>query len=34
MFLASAKSITGVTIAVDGGQHLAWQLADAANIEE
>jgi NAD(P)-dependent dehydrogenase (short-subunit alcohol dehydrogenase family) len=34
LFLAAAKNITGVTIAVDGGQHLAWQGADAANLEE
>ena len=25
LFLAGARSITGVTIAVDGGQHLAWR---------
>jgi NAD(P)-dependent dehydrogenase (short-subunit alcohol dehydrogenase family) len=33
LFLASANSITGVTIAVDGGQHLAWQTGAAADIE-
>jgi NAD(P)-dependent dehydrogenase (short-subunit alcohol dehydrogenase family) len=32
LFLASAKSITGVTIAVDGGQHLAWPTL--GNLEE
>jgi hypothetical protein len=26
--------VTGVTIAVDGGQHLAWRTADAAEVEE
>jgi len=26
--------VTGVTIAVDGGQHLAWRTPDAAEIEE
>jgi NAD(P)-dependent dehydrogenase (short-subunit alcohol dehydrogenase family) len=30
LFLAAAKSITGQTITVDGGQHLSWQ-ADPAN---
>jgi NAD(P)-dependent dehydrogenase (short-subunit alcohol dehydrogenase family) len=29
LFLAAARNITGVTIAVDGGQHLAWQAASA-----
>jgi NAD(P)-dependent dehydrogenase (short-subunit alcohol dehydrogenase family) len=29
VFLASARSVSGVTIAVDGGQHLAWQTPDA-----
>ena len=23
------RSVTGVTIAVDGGQHIAWQTPDA-----
>jgi NAD(P)-dependent dehydrogenase (short-subunit alcohol dehydrogenase family) len=32
-YLAGARSVTGVTIAVDGGQHLAWQTADSM-IEE
>jgi NAD(P)-dependent dehydrogenase (short-subunit alcohol dehydrogenase family) len=27
MFLAAARSVTGVTIPVDGGQHLAWKAA-------
>jgi NAD(P)-dependent dehydrogenase (short-subunit alcohol dehydrogenase family) len=34
LFLAAASNVTGVTIPVDGGQHLAWQAADAANTEE
>jgi NAD(P)-dependent dehydrogenase (short-subunit alcohol dehydrogenase family) len=34
LFLASAKSITGVTIAVDGGQHLGWPAAGAGSLEE
>ncbi len=29
LYLAQAKSVTGVTIAVDGGQHLAWRTADS-----
>jgi NAD(P)-dependent dehydrogenase (short-subunit alcohol dehydrogenase family) len=29
LFLARAASITGQTIAVDGGQHLAWRTPDA-----
>jgi NAD(P)-dependent dehydrogenase (short-subunit alcohol dehydrogenase family) len=34
LYLAGATSVTGVTIAVDGGQHLAWRTADAADVEE
>ena len=34
LYLAAARSVTGVTIAVDGGQHLAWRTADAADVEE
>jgi NAD(P)-dependent dehydrogenase (short-subunit alcohol dehydrogenase family) len=34
LYLAGAASVTGVTIAVDGGQHVAWRTADAADIEE
>jgi len=34
LYLARAKSVTGETIAVDGGQHLAWRTADAADVEE
>jgi NAD(P)-dependent dehydrogenase (short-subunit alcohol dehydrogenase family) len=29
VYLAEAKSVTGVTIAVDGGQHLAWRTPDS-----
>jgi NAD(P)-dependent dehydrogenase (short-subunit alcohol dehydrogenase family) len=34
LFLASARSVTGVTLAVDGGQHVAWQTPDAWGITE
>jgi NAD(P)-dependent dehydrogenase (short-subunit alcohol dehydrogenase family) len=34
LYLAAAGSVTGVTIAVDGGQHLAWRTLDAAEVEE
>jgi NAD(P)-dependent dehydrogenase (short-subunit alcohol dehydrogenase family) len=34
LYLASAAAVSGVTIAVDGGQHLAWQTPDTAGIEE
>lgn len=34
LYLAGARSVTGVTIAVDGGQHLAWRTLDAADIPE
>ena len=29
LYLAGAKSVTGATIAVDGGQHLAWRTVDS-----
>ena len=29
LYLAEAASVTGVTLAVDGGQHLAWRTADS-----
>ncbi|HZD91479.1 MAG TPA: SDR family oxidoreductase, partial [Pseudolabrys sp.] len=29
VYLAEASTVTGVTIAVDGGQHLAWRTADS-----
>ena len=31
--LAQAKSVTGVSIAVDGGQHLAWRTIDNDGVE-
>jgi NAD(P)-dependent dehydrogenase (short-subunit alcohol dehydrogenase family) len=33
LYLALAASVTGVTIAVDGGQHLAWRTADSDVLE-
>jgi NAD(P)-dependent dehydrogenase (short-subunit alcohol dehydrogenase family) len=33
LYLAGAASVTGVTIAVDGGQHIVWRTADAADVE-
>ncbi|MCK0196695.1 SDR family oxidoreductase [Ancylobacter sp. 6x-1] len=33
LFLAAAHSVTGQTLAVDGGQHLAWQTPDATGEE-
>jgi NAD(P)-dependent dehydrogenase (short-subunit alcohol dehydrogenase family) len=29
VYLAQARSVTGVTIAVDGGQHLSWRTPDS-----
>ena len=29
IYLAGARSVTGVTLAVDGGQHVAWRTADS-----
>ncbi len=29
LYLAGAKSVSGVTIAVDGGQHLSWRTPDS-----
>ena len=34
VYLAGARSVTGVTIAVDGGQHLSWGAADGSDIPE
>jgi NAD(P)-dependent dehydrogenase (short-subunit alcohol dehydrogenase family) len=34
LYLAGAKSVTGMTIAVDGGQHIAWQTPDATGVDE
>lgn len=33
LYLAGARSVTGVTIAVDGGQHIAWQTPDVGMME-
>jgi NAD(P)-dependent dehydrogenase (short-subunit alcohol dehydrogenase family) len=33
LYLGGARSVTGVTLAVDGGQHLAWRTADADGTE-
>ncbi|SCZ09129.1 SDR family oxidoreductase [Microvirga guangxiensis] len=34
VYLANARSVTGQMIAVDGGQHLAWETPDVAGIKE
>jgi NAD(P)-dependent dehydrogenase (short-subunit alcohol dehydrogenase family) len=34
LYLAGANSVTGQMIAVDGGQHLAWETPDVAGIRE
>jgi NAD(P)-dependent dehydrogenase (short-subunit alcohol dehydrogenase family) len=34
VYLAKARSVTGQMIAVDGGQHLAWETPDVAGIKE
>lgn len=33
-YLAAARSVTGQMIAVDGGQHLAWETPDVVGIRE
>jgi len=33
LYLAHASSVTGVTIPVDGGQHLAWRTTDSEAVE-
>jgi NAD(P)-dependent dehydrogenase (short-subunit alcohol dehydrogenase family) len=33
-YLIEAKSVTGQTLVVDGGQHLIWQTADVAGVVE
>jgi NAD(P)-dependent dehydrogenase (short-subunit alcohol dehydrogenase family) len=33
LYLVGAGSVTGVTIAVDGGQHIVWRTADVADVE-
>jgi NAD(P)-dependent dehydrogenase (short-subunit alcohol dehydrogenase family) len=32
LYLASARSVTGQMIAVDGGQHLGWETPDIVNV--
>jgi NAD(P)-dependent dehydrogenase (short-subunit alcohol dehydrogenase family) len=34
MYLVRARSVTGQMIAVDGGQHLAWETPDVTDIRE
>jgi hypothetical protein len=34
VYLARARAVTGVTLPVDGGQHIAWQTPDASGIDE
>ena len=34
VFLAKARSVTGQMLAVDGGQHLAWQTPDVLAVRE
>jgi len=34
LYLASATAVTGVTIPVDGGQHLVWQTPDVTGLRE
>ena len=34
LYLAGAKSVTGMTMAVDGGQHVAWETPDATGVDE
>jgi NAD(P)-dependent dehydrogenase (short-subunit alcohol dehydrogenase family) len=34
VFLAQADSVTGETVAVDGGQHIAWKTPDVWGVEE
>jgi NAD(P)-dependent dehydrogenase (short-subunit alcohol dehydrogenase family) len=34
VYLAGARSVTGQMIAVDGGQHLAWETPDVTGIRE
>jgi NAD(P)-dependent dehydrogenase (short-subunit alcohol dehydrogenase family) len=33
MYLAQARNVTGVTLPVDGGQHLSWRTADSEIVE-
>jgi NAD(P)-dependent dehydrogenase (short-subunit alcohol dehydrogenase family) len=33
-FILNAAAMTGQTIALDGGQHLAWQTPDVVEVKE
>jgi NAD(P)-dependent dehydrogenase (short-subunit alcohol dehydrogenase family) len=33
LYLAQARTVTGVTLPVDGGQHLSWRTADSEVVE-
>jgi len=33
LYLAQARSVTGVTLPVDGGQHLSWRTSDSEVVE-
>ncbi|MBO6636405.1 MAG: short-chain dehydrogenase, partial [Parvibaculum sp.] len=33
LYLWEAKSVTGQLLAIDGGQHLAWETRDVTGIE-
>jgi NAD(P)-dependent dehydrogenase (short-subunit alcohol dehydrogenase family) len=33
VFLSQARSVTGQTLAVDGGQHIVWQTPDVDGVE-
>jgi NAD(P)-dependent dehydrogenase (short-subunit alcohol dehydrogenase family) len=33
IYLAQAKNVTGVTLPVDGGQHLSWRTAESEIVE-
>lgn len=34
LYLAGARAVTGVTLPVDGGQHLVWQTPDVVGLRE
>jgi NAD(P)-dependent dehydrogenase (short-subunit alcohol dehydrogenase family) len=33
-YIVNARAMTGQTIALDGGQHLAWQTPDVVDVKE